>query len=65
MPGQSIRKIRRIRVIYCQIFVSPGIGATVHTFFLRKVLIIEDFPVLGYPIRPTEICFRSECKAEN
>lgn len=36
-----------------------------HTFFLRKVLMTEDFPVLGYPMNPTEICFRSECKEEN
>jgi len=26
---------------------------------------IDDFPVLGYPIKPTEICFRLECNEEN
>jgi len=51
--------------MYCQTFVSPGMGATVQTFFFRKVLIIDDLPVLGYPMKPTDICFRSECKEEN
>ena len=64
-PGQSIKYIRFISVIYCQILVSPGIGATVHTFFFRNVLMIEDLPVLGYPMKPTEICFRSEWRDEN
>lgn len=36
-----------------------------HTFFLRRVLTIEDLPTFGYPMRPTEICLRSECKALN
>ena len=65
MPGQSMRYIRFINVIYCHTFVSPGIGAVVHTFFLRRVLIIEDFPVLGYPMKPTEICFLELCRDEN
>ena len=65
IPGQSIRKMRRMRVMYCQTFVSPGMGATVQTFFLRNVLMTDDFPVLGYPMRPTETCFLSECRAEN
>lgn len=26
---------------------------------------IEDFPVLGYPMNPTEICFLSEWREEN
>lgn len=26
---------------------------------------IEDLPVLGYPINPTEICFLSVCSCEN
>lgn len=51
--------------MYCQTFVSPGIGATVQTFFFRSVLITDDFPVFGYPMKPTEICFRLECNAEN
>jgi hypothetical protein len=33
--------------MYCQTFVSPGMGAVAQTFFLRSVLIIEDLPVLG------------------
>jgi hypothetical protein len=40
-------------------------GATVATFFFRRVLIMEDLPVLGYPIRPTEICLREACRVEN
>lgn len=51
--------------MYCQILVSPGIGATLQTFFFRNVLIMEDLPTLGYPINPTEICLRSECNDEN
>ena len=30
-PGQSMRKMRFISVMYCHTFVSPGIGATLHT----------------------------------
>ena len=26
---------------------------------------IEDLPVFGYPIKPTEICFLSLCNSEN
>lgn len=57
--------MRFINVTYCQTFVSPAIGATLHTFFLRRVFIIEDLPVFGYPMSPTLICFRSEWRAEN
>lgn len=57
--------IRFIKLTYCHTLVSPGMGATVHTFFLSKVLIMDDFPVFGPPTRPTEICFLSECKLEN
>lgn len=45
--------------------VSPGIGATRHTFPLLIVLIMLLFPTLGYPTKPTEICFLSECSREN
>jgi hypothetical protein len=65
IPGQSIKYIRFIKVTYCQTFVSPGMGATVATFFFLSVLIMDDFPVFGYPIRPTEICLRAECSVEN
>lgn len=34
-------------------FVSPAMGATLHTFLERNVLIIELLPVLGYPMNPT------------
>ena len=51
--------------MYCHTFVSPGIGATVQTFFFLKVLMMEDFPVFGYPMKPTEICLRLECSEEN
>ena len=40
-------------------------GATVQTFFLRRVLMMDDLPVLGYPMNPMEICLRSECSEEN
>ena len=40
-------------------------GATVQTFFFLKVLIMEDFPVFGYPMNPTEICLRLEWSDEN
>lgn len=26
---------------------------------------IDDFPVFGYPMKPTLICLRSECREEN
>lgn len=35
------------------------------TFFLRSVLMIEDLPVFGYPMKPTEICFRLLWSDEN
>lgn len=54
-----------MRVIYCHTFVSPGMGATVHTFFFFRVLMILDFPTFGYPIKPTDICFLSEWRTEN
>ena len=40
-------------------------GAVLHTRFLRNVLMMDDFPVLGYPMNPTEICFLFECNEEN
>src|SRR3990167_965896 len=60
-----MRKILLNKVIYCQTFVSPGIGATLHTFLLLSVLITELLPTLGYPINPTLICFLSECNFAN
>lgn len=54
-----------LRETYCQTFVSPGIGATVATFLPLRVLMIDDLPVLGYPIRPTETCFLSAWSFEN
>lgn len=35
------------------------------TFFFRSVLMMEDLPVFGYPMKPTEICLRSEWSDEN
>ena len=52
-------------VMYCHTFVSPGIGAVLQTAFFLSVLMIEDFPTLGYPMNPTEICFLSEKRVEN
>jgi hypothetical protein len=39
--------MRFIKVMYCQTLVSPAMGATTHTFFFRKVLMMDDLPVLG------------------
>jgi len=36
-----------MRVMYCQILVSPGIGATLQTFLRLSVLMIELLPTLG------------------
>lgn len=81
IPGQSMRYIRRMSVIYCQTYsgirisvesgyivlmgeastlVSPGMGATLHTLSFLRQLMTEDLPTLGYPMKPTEICFLSE-----
>ena len=49
-----------MRVMYCQTLVSPGLGATLHTFFVRSVLMTELLPTLGYPMTPTEMDCLSE-----
>jgi hypothetical protein len=36
-------------------FVSPGMGATLHTFFAERVLMTLLFPTLGKPTKPTLI----------
>ena len=41
--------------------VSPGMGAVLHTRFLRSVLMMDDLPTLGYPKKPTLTCFLSLC----
>ena len=43
----GLKKTRRISVTYCQILVSPGIGATLQVFFPLSVLITELFPTFG------------------
>lgn len=43
-----------------QTLVSPGIGATRQTLPLLRVFITLLLPTLGYPTKPTEICFLSE-----
>lgn len=40
-------------------------GATVQTRFFRNVFMMDDLPVFGYPMKPTEICFREEWRVEN
>lgn len=35
-PGQSMRKMRFMRVMYCHTLVSPGMGATLHTWRGRQ-----------------------------
>jgi hypothetical protein len=47
--------MRLVSVIYCHTFVSPGMGATLHTTLVRRVLITDDFPTFGYPTNPTDI----------
>ena len=41
--------------MYCHTLVSPGIGATLHTFLDRNVLMTDDLPTFGYPTKPTDI----------
>merc|ERR1712023_588397 len=45
--------------MYCHTFVSPGMGAALHTFFFFNMLITELLPTFGYPMNPMETCFRS------
>ena len=49
--------------MYCHTFVSPGIGATLHTCFFFSVLMMLLLPTFGYPMNPTEICFLSLCSS--
>ena len=46
-PGQSMRKMRLVRLTYCHTLVSPGMGAVTHTFFVRSALITLLLPTLG------------------
>mmetsp|Transcript_8104 Transcript_8104/g.23309 ORF Transcript_8104/g.23309 Transcript_8104/m.23309 type:complete len:207 (-) Transcript_8104:219-839(-) len=64
-PGQSMRDIRLKSVTYCQILVSPGMGATLQLFLEMRVLMTLDFPTLGYPTTPTLICFLSSWSFPN
>jgi len=34
-------------VMYCHTLVSPGMGATLHTFFFINALMTEDLPTFG------------------
>lgn len=43
--------------MYCHTLVSPGTGAALQTAFFFNVLITLLLPTLGYPMKPTEICF--------
>lgn len=45
--GRADSLILFISEIYCQTLVSPGIGATVQTFFFFNVLMMELLPTLG------------------
>lgn len=53
----------RSSVMYCHTFVSPGMGATLHTCFFFSVLMMLLLPTFGYPMNPTEICFLSLCSS--
>lgn len=44
---EGLKELEAYSVIYCHTFVSPGMGATVQTFFFLSVLMIEDLPVFG------------------
>lgn len=50
--------------LHCTL-VSPGMGATLQTFFFISELMTELLPTLGYPMKPTLICFFSECSLPN
>lgn len=52
-------------MIYYQTFVSPGIGAALHTLFYLRALITEDFPTFGYPTNPTLIFYLFLWKLSN
>ena len=39
-----MRKMRFMSVMYCHTLVSPGTGATLQTFLVRRVLITELLP---------------------
>ena len=45
--------------MYYQTLVSPGTGAALQTPFDFIVFITDDFPTLGYPIKPTLTVFLS------
>ena len=47
MPGQSMRKMRFMSVMYCQTLVSPGMGATLQLFFFTSVLMTLLLPTFG------------------
>ena len=47
IPGQSMRYMRFVSVMYCQTLVSPGTGATLQTLPALRVLMTEDLPTLG------------------
>jgi hypothetical protein len=45
IPGQSIKKILLVMVMYCHTFVSPGIGATLQTYrYINKYQKIPQVP---------------------
>lgn len=48
-----------VKATYYHTLVCPGIGALLQTFFFLNELITDDFPTLGYPIKPTETVFLS------
>merc|ERR1712226_424988 len=58
-------EIRLNKDTYCQIFVSPGMGATLQDFFDKSVFMTELLPTFGYPMTPTDICFLSSCSFPN
>ena len=47
-PGQSMTKMRRMSAMYCQTFVSPGMGATLHTCVRKKATCVGEGGLIGY-----------------
>ena len=63
--ANKTEKKKKKKNTYCHTRVSPGMGATLHTFLARTVLMTLLLPTLGYPRKPTVMCLRSLCRREN
>jgi hypothetical protein len=52
-PGQSQRVISSVKMSVWKCLVFPGVAETETRLPPRRALIVDDFPTLGYPTRPT------------